>query len=71
LAALLRYHADGELDRRLEVPARSVTSVSFGGPERRDLYVATADHSEDPGLEGCVFRVRSPVVGLAAAPARI
>jgi gluconolactonase len=68
---VLRYRADGELDRRLEVSARSVTSVSFGGPERSDLYVATADHSEDPGLEGCVFRARCDVAGLPAAPARI
>jgi D-xylonolactonase len=68
---VLRYRADGALDRRLEVPARSVTSVSFGGSERRDLFVVSADHTQDPSLGGCVFRARSDVAGLVSAPARI
>ena len=68
---VLRYRPDGVLDRRLQVPARSVTSVSFGGSDRRDLFVASADHSGDPSLGGCVFRARCDIAGLAAAPARI
>lgn len=68
---VLRYRADGALDRGLEVPARSVTSVSFGGTDARDLFVVSADHTEDPGLGGCVFRARSDVAGLPAAPATI
>jgi sugar lactone lactonase YvrE len=68
---VLRYRSDGVLDRRLEVPAQSVTSVSFGGPDGRDLFVVSADHTGDPSLGGCVFRARSDIAGLPAAAATI
>lgn len=66
-----RYRASGELERRIEVPASSVTSLCFGGRDRRDLYIVSADNSEDPSRGGSVFRTRAPVPGLPAAPARI
>lgn len=68
---VLRYRADGVLERRLELPARSVTSVSFGGPERRDLFVTSADHTKDPDLGGCVFHAGCEVAGLDAPLATI
>jgi len=66
-----RYTPDGKLDRRLEVPARAVASVSFGGSDRRDLYVATGDNLDDPALRGSIFRTRVDVAGLPAPKARV
>ena len=61
-----RYLPDGTLDRQIDVPARSVTSLCFGGDDLRDLYIVTADNTDDPALGGTVFRTRSDVAGLPA-----
>ncbi len=68
---LMRFDPDGKLDRVVEVPAESVTSLCFGLDDPRDLYIATADNSQDPELKGCIFRVRESVAGLRAPQARI
>ena len=68
---VMRFAADGSLERRAEVPARSVTSVCFGGADRRDLYVVSADNAEVPERKGTVFRARSPIPGVPVAPARV
>jgi gluconolactonase len=65
-----RFAPDGRLDRHLEVPADAVTSLCFGGADGRDLYVATADHRDEPSRRGCVFRTRAPAAGLPAPLAR-
>jgi len=66
-----RFTPDGHLDRHLEIPANLVTSLCFGGPDRRDLYVVTADNRNDPKLSGCIFRTRVEVPGLPVALARV
>jgi gluconolactonase len=66
-----RLAPDGRLDRHLDVPAKMVTSLCFGGPERRDLYVVTADNTSDPTLGGTVFRTRVEVPGLPVGLARV
>jgi sugar lactone lactonase YvrE len=48
-----------------------VTSLAFGGPDRRDLYVVSADNTDDPALGGSIFRTRAPVAGLEAPLARV
>lgn len=65
-----RLDASGVLIDRYEVPSRAVTSLCFGGEDLCDLYVVTADHS-DESLEGCVLRTRVEVPGLPAPPARV
>ena len=45
-----RYTPEGKLDRRIDVPARDVTSLCFGGPDQRDLYIVTADNTDAPAL---------------------
>ena len=65
------FRPDGTLDQTLPVPARSVTSLCFGGQDRRDLYIVTADNTEDPARQGTIFRMRAPVPGLAAPLARV
>jgi gluconolactonase len=66
-----RYKPDGSPDQRIDVPARMVTSLCFGGADLRDLYVVTADNQTDPARKGTIFRTRSDVHGLPAPFARI
>lgn len=70
-ACVSRFAPDGRLDRHMDVPGNEVTSLCFGGADGRDLYVATADNSDDASLRGCVFRTRAPVAGLPAPLVRI
>jgi sugar lactone lactonase YvrE len=62
---------DGRVDRELDVPAQSVTSLCFGGADRRDLYVVSADNTEDASAGGSIFRTRVDVAGLEAPLARL
>ena len=57
------FDASGALVEYLEVPARAVTSVCFGGSDMRDLYIVTADNAEAE-RQGSIFRTRAPVAGL-------
>jgi gluconolactonase len=66
-----RFAPDGTLAEVLDVPAGFVASLCFGGADRRDLYVVTADNQEDPARGGTVFRTRVEVPGLVAALARV
>ena len=66
-----RMTPDGEIDRVLDVPARTVTSLCFGGDEGRDLYVVTADNTEAPERGGTIFRIPVDVAGAPVHPARI
>ncbi len=67
----LRYTPDGVLDATIEVPAVQVTSLCFGGDDRRDLYIVTADNTDDAGLGGTILQTRTEVAGLDAPLARI
>ena len=69
--AVHRYAPDGTLDRSVAIPAQAITSLCFGGPDARDLYVVTADNRERPDAEGTVFRTRSDIAGRVAPLARI
>src|SRR5262249_20977726 len=69
--AVQRYLPNGTPDVRIPVPARAVTSLCFGGADLRDLYVVTADNSDDRTRGGTVFRTRSPFAGLPAPFARV
>ena len=65
------YSPDGLFDDVIEVPARAVTSLCFGGRDGRDLYVVTADNTEAPERKGTIFRTRAPYAGMPVPPARI
>jgi len=67
---VVRFKDDGTLDQRIKVPAKTVTSLAFGGPDMRDLYVVTANNSDNRDLKGTVFRARSEVAGLPVPKAR-
>jgi xylono-1,5-lactonase len=69
-----RFTPDGNLDRRVAVPATTVTSLCFAGPERDQLIVVTADNTDDASRGGTVFRLPASDVGatgLAPPLARI
>lgn len=66
-----RFAPDGSLDRVLDVPTSFVSSICFGGEDMRDLYLTTADNSQDPGRRGTLFRTRVDVPGLPVAAATV
>jgi len=66
---IVHFKSDGTLDQRVKVPAKTVTSVAFGGPDMCDLYVVTANNDQRD-LKGTVFRTRSEIPGLPVPKAR-
>lgn len=64
---LVRYAPDGTEDRRIQFPAKKVSSVIFGGEEYMDIYVTTAggDKKETDGPDaGALFRVNLGIRGV-------
>ena len=68
---IARFAQDGRLEGVADVPARFVSSVSFGGADGRDVYVTTADNLAAPETGGALFRARAEVAGLPVADATI
>ena len=64
--AVHRYDRDGRLDLVVDLPVSQVTACTFGGPERRTLFITTSREGLDPGDEpdaGAVFRYDAGVRG--------
>ena len=61
------FSADGAEVGRIAVPARMVTSLCFGGADRRDLYVVTADNTADADRKGTIFAARVDTPGCSVA----
>lgn len=68
---IARFTSGGDLVEILEVPTSFVSSVSFGGPELRELLITTADNLAEPERGGTVFRAPAPVAGLPVALATV
>lgn len=66
-----RLTPDGEIDRVLDVPAQTVTSVCFAGDGEHELYVTTADNTDEPERRGTIFRIDAGVGGAPVHPARV
>ncbi len=64
-----RFHADGTLDRHLEVPAKNVTSLCFVGAGLDELVVVTEDNTDDPARAGTIFGFDASEVGAVGLPA--
>ena len=69
--AVRGFATDGSEVGRVEVPAQMVTSLCFGGPDRRDLYVVTADNTAEPTRGGTIYRTRADVSGCPVAMATV
>ena len=65
------YESNGALRESLPVPLPMVTSVCFGGPDLRDLYVVTGSRGGPSDICGTIFRMRVDVTGLPISEAKV
>jgi len=73
-SCLVRYAPDGTEDRRIEFPAKKVSSAIFGGEDYKDIYVTTAGgaNKEVEGLgAGALFRFNLDIQGVPEFTSRI
>jgi len=71
---LVQYAPDGAELQRIQFPAKKVSSVIFGGPDYKDMYVTTAggnDKTENGATAGALYRLRLGIQGLPEFPSRI
>ena len=64
--SLFRYAPDGSDDRQIRLPAKQVSSLTFGGDDYTDIYVTTAgghDRTKNGSGAGALFRIRSDIKG--------
>jgi IclR family acetate operon transcriptional repressor len=70
--SLMRFAADGTVERVIGLPVPSPSDLAFGGPDGRTLHVVSArdSHSKDSlanaPLSGRLFELRSDVAGVPA-----
>jgi D-xylonolactonase len=73
-ACVVRYDPQGAVERSFQLPARKVSSVTFGGSDYRDLYLTTAGggdrETEGPGA-GALFRLTPGVQGMPEFRSRV
>jgi D-xylonolactonase len=43
---VVRYDPDGKIERTIPTPAKQTSSLAFGGPEMRDIFITSAGKSE-------------------------
>lgn len=73
-ASIVRLNADGTIERRIALPVRKVSSLTFGGEDYSDLYITTAGgdtREEDGALGGALFRIRGQSPGVSGFFSRI
>ena len=70
LGEVMRFKPNGTLDLRMKIPAKMVTSLTFGGKDMQDLYIVTADNTDDKAKKGTIFKTRSDIPGLPVPKAR-
>ncbi|RYD77482.1 MAG: SMP-30/gluconolactonase/LRE family protein [Verrucomicrobiaceae bacterium] len=64
-SAVAHHASDGNLLEYVKLPARNVTSVCFGGPELREMFITTAGGAlGSQREEGAVFRYPAPAGGV-------
>ena len=65
------FESNGALRESLPVPLPMVTSVCFGGPDLKDLYVVTGSRGGPSDVCGTIFRTRVDVPGLPISEAKV
>jgi sugar lactone lactonase YvrE len=76
--AIMRLLPDGTEDRRSALPVQGVTSLCFGGPDNRDVYVTTTSpdafealmKKTVPSQTASLYRARSGIPGLPVGHTR-
>jgi D-xylonolactonase len=64
---VIRFAPDGTEERRVPLPAKQVTCVTFGGDDYADMYVTTAggqNKDENGPGAGALFRLRLGIRGV-------
>lgn len=64
---LVRYDPAGKEERRIEFPARKITSLIFGGPDYTDIYITSAggdNKAENGEGAGALFHMNLGIRGL-------
>ena len=68
-ARIVRIAPNGEIAREIRLPVKCPTSVAFGGPDLRTLYITSASHGrskeelEQYPLSGKVLCLKMDVAG--------
>src|ERR1700683_3204256 len=64
---IVRVALDGKIDRVVEMPVQNITTCTFGGADRKTLYVTTAKAEAPAGdrLAGGLYAIQTEVVGQA------
>ena len=57
---LVRYAPDGTVDRRIGMPVRNITSVSFGGEHLDELYVTSMARVKHPAVHDLFAKEAKP-----------
>jgi xylono-1,5-lactonase len=65
------FAPDGREVERIPIPVPMVTSLCFGGPDLRDLYVVSGPKDAPPELKGCVYLTHVDTPGLPRPQARV
>jgi sugar lactone lactonase YvrE len=62
---IVRVASDGHIDRVVEMPVRNITTCTFGGADRKTLYITTAKVEAPPSdrLAGGLFAIRTETEG--------
>jgi len=62
---VVRVAPDGTIDRVVEMPVKNITTCTFGGPDRKTLYVTTARIEAPPEdrLAGGLYAIQTEVAG--------
>lgn len=66
-SSIVRMNGDGTVERRIALPARKVSSLTFGGADYSDLYITTAGgdiRDQDGAMAGALFRLRGESRGV-------
>jgi D-xylonolactonase len=73
-SCVVRLLPDGAIDKRIELPTRKTSSLTFGGDDYTDIYITTAGgHTKeaDGPLSGALFRLSVDRPGLPEFFSRI
>ncbi len=73
-SALYRFTPDGVEERRVQFPAKKVSSVIFGGEDLTDMYVTTAggqNKAQEGHGAGALFRLNLGIKGLPEFLSRV
>jgi sugar lactone lactonase YvrE len=73
-SAVVRLSSDGHINQRIALPARKISSLTFGGTDLTDAYITSAGGNlkdVDGPLAGALFRIKSLARGVPEFYSRI